>query len=93
MDFEKMVIEIRKFYWHLNQKNADVTLTYKGKDYGESNPWIIKCEAREASSDSPDKAASALLISFKKELHLKAESLRLQAAALTQVISESTDYS
>lgn len=86
MDFETTIKAIRKLYNAAFGKLVDVTLTYKGTEYGVTKCWHLRCDARETFSESHTKAATDLLDMLRKELADKISTLEKQAIDYRKVL-------
>lgn len=81
MNLEDTVKAIRTVYGALSGKGpADVSLTYKGLEYGVTEPWVIRIDSREAKSINYMEAAAALLKELRGELASKITSTEQQVA-------------
>lgn len=88
MDFEASVKSIRKVYGVLTGKSDnDVIVTYKGTGYGQTKPWHIRIDAREAQHESHEGAAKTLLDTLKKELSDKVASTEREAETLRKALN------
>jgi len=88
MEFEPAVKAIRQTYKVLSGKSeAEVILTYKGTEYGVTQPWHIKVENREARHETHIGAANMLLEILKKELNDKVLSAEREAVALRKALN------
>lgn len=95
MIFETNVKDIKKLILVLTGKDAEVFITYKGSSYGVSNPWHIRCDAREAVGVTHDEAANVLLKNLKAELLGKIMSAEIQIEQYKSALNliESSDNS
>lgn len=80
MNLEETVKAIRKLYGAISGKGpAEVSLTYKGLEYGVTEPWLIRIDSREAKAKDYMTAAYTLLEDLKNELKQKVNSIEQQA--------------
>lgn len=88
MDFETYVIDIKKLTKALNNKDAEVFITYRGFNLGITKPWHIKCDSRKVSHETHNGAAKALYEVLKTELQNKIQSSEEQVARYKKDLSE-----
>lgn len=89
MDVDATFKNIRTVYQTVSGKgDSDVTLTYKGKEYGVSKPWHARIDARETTNETYDGALTQLLDLLKKELADKAKSTEAEASRLRQALNQ-----
>ena len=80
---------IRSIYQTVSGKgDNDVTLTFKGTNYGVTKPWVAKIDARELTHEEYDGALTGLLDMLKKELADKAKSAESEAQRLRQALNQ-----
>lgn len=53
--------EIKKLYQILFGKDAEVSLTYKGTEFGVTQPWHVRVDNRESKHETHDGALNLLL--------------------------------
>lgn len=87
MDFNALILNIRKLYSIVHGKDSEVILTYKGKEYGVTKPWHLRCDLREVNSLTHESAAEELFNLLKKELKDKIASTEKSAADLKNVLN------
>ncbi len=80
---------IRAVYQTVSGKSdAEVTLTFKGTNYGVTKPYVAKIDARELAHEEYDGALVGLLDMLKKELADKAKSAENEATRLRQALNQ-----
>ena len=87
MDLETTIKNIRNLYQTLSAKDADVTLTYKGNNYGITKGWHAHVGDREADHESHEGSLIKLLDMLKKELDVKVKFTENEASRLRKVQS------
>ncbi len=89
IDVEATYKNIRHIYKTVSGKgDADVTVTYKGTEYGVTKSWIAKVDAREMNHETHDGALTGLLTMLKKELADKTKSAENEAQRLRQALNQ-----
>ncbi len=89
IDVDATFKAIRTVYQTVSGKSdADVTLTYKGKEYGVTKSFIAKIDARELAHEHYDGALTGLLTMLKKELADKTKSAENEAIRLRQALNQ-----
>lgn len=89
IDVEATYKSIRTIYRTVSGKSdADVSMTYKGTDYGVTKSWQAKIDAREVNHENHDGALTALLAMLKKELADKTKSAESEAQRLRQALNQ-----
>lgn len=89
IDVEATYKNIRALYnTVLGKGDADVTMTYKGTNYGVTKSWQAKVDAREFSHETHDGALTGLLAMLKKELADKTKSAENEAQRLRQALNQ-----
>jgi 1,4-alpha-glucan branching enzyme len=86
MDYDTTVKAIRRLYAAIHGKSPEITLTYKGTEYGVSKPWLIRCDAREAQCETHEAAAYELYKLLMKELSDKISGLEKQAKDYQKIL-------
>jgi hypothetical protein len=87
MSLSSDVIQIRKLTKILSSsKDAEVTITYKGTEYGVAKPWLIRCETNEATHETPEGAAQELLFILKNKLKAKIDSAEQEVNNLRKAL-------
>ena len=88
MNFETYVIDIKKLTKAINNKEAEVFITYRGFNLGITKPWHIKCDLKEFYHETHEGAAKALYESLKLDLINKIQSSEEQAARYKESLNE-----
>ncbi len=89
MDIEATVKTIRTLYQTLSGKgDVEVSLTYKGTNYGLATPWHVRVGDRECLDVTHEGALRKLFILLKTELATKTKSTEDEAARLRQALNQ-----
>lgn len=89
IDVDATFKAIRSVYQTVSGKgDNDVTLTFKGTNYGVTKPYVAKIDAREVSHEQFDGALTGLLAMLKKELADKVKSAENEAKRLQQALNQ-----
>lgn len=89
MDVDSTVKTIQSLYKTISGKaDGDVTLTYKGKSYGVTKPWVARVDVRESVHEDYDGALNGLLALLKEELNDKIKTAEAEATRLRQVYKQ-----
>lgn len=89
IDVDATFRSIRSIYQTVSGKSdVDVSLTYKGKEYGVTKVYTAKIDARELSHEQYDGALTGLLAMLKKELADKVKSAENEAKRLQQALNQ-----
>jgi hypothetical protein len=89
MNVEQTVKDIKKLYAAVSGlSDHEVSLTYKGTNYGVSQPWMVRIDKREVNAKSYDVALQALLNNLQDELAKKITAARVHADALEIALKE-----
>lgn len=88
MDVEATYKSIRSIYQTLSGKGeADVSITYRGTNYGITEPWQARVGDRECNSKSHNGSLQQLFDMLKNELDAKASSAEAEAKRLRQAVN------
>lgn len=87
MNIAKTMISIRTAHSFLSGKTSDISLTYKGTEVGESNPWHVRCENFEAKGVDEQSALNLLFSIIKNELKKKISIAEIQSVQYKQGLS------
>ena len=88
IDFDSSIKNIRNLYKVISGTSVDVSLTYKGNEYGVINPWSIRVGDRETSKETYELALSDLTAILKKEIADKVKSAEAEASRLRQALGQ-----
>jgi len=88
IDVDATFKAIRSVYQTVSGKGDNVTLTFKGPDYGVTKMWQAKIDAREVNHEEYDGALTGLLTMLKKELADKVRSAESEAKRLQQALNQ-----
>jgi hypothetical protein len=89
IDVDATFKSIRTVYQTVSGKtDVDVSLTFKGHNYGVTKPWLAKIDAREMIHEEFDGALNGLLSLLKKELADKTRSAESEATRLRQALNQ-----
>ena len=88
MNLEDAVINIRKLYTIVSGKTeCDVTLTYKGKEWGITKCWQARIDGREQVGKDHMEAVMLLFADLKTDLEKKVSFTEQQVASFKKVLS------
>lgn len=82
-----MMKAIRSLYLTLNGKAGDITLSYRGTDYG-TIPWLVRMDNREAAGNTSDAAMNVLYAQLKEELVQKVSFAQAETNRLKQALNQ-----
>lgn len=89
IDVDATFKAIRSIYQTVSGKSdVDVTLSFKGKEYGVTKVYVAKIDARELAHEQYDGALTGLLDILKKELADKVKSAENEAKRLQQALNQ-----
>lgn len=88
MNFESLIVDIKKLIKALNNKDTEVFITYRGYDLGISKPWLIKCDAKEVHHETHEGAAQMLYDQLMDEMKRKISSTEEQIERYKESLNE-----
>lgn len=89
MDVDATFRSIRAIYTTVSGKSDnDVSLTFKGNNYGVSKPYQARIDVREVAHETYDGALNGLLDLLKQELAAKVKSAETEAKRLRQALTQ-----
>jgi hypothetical protein len=84
---EQQIKDIQQIYYILSSKKSEVYIAYKASQPGVKL-WNVRCDIKEASSDSLDDAVNTLLFSLKSEVNKKIKDLETEAMIVKEKFKE-----
>lgn len=89
MSVEETVKNIKKLHTALTAKNNEVTIIYRGTEYGtKNNPWLVRIDAHEATASTQEIAVVQLCKELEEELQKRIAFTASQAESLRSTLSE-----
>ena len=87
-DISSTFKSIRSIYKALSNKDLDVSLSFRGSEYGQTKSWVARVDSREVAHEEHDGALIKLLAMLKEELTIKTKSAEHEATKLRQFLNQ-----
>lgn len=89
MNIEETVKNIKRLHAALTTKNNEVTIIYRGTEYGtKNNPWLVRIDAHEATASTQDIAVAQLYKQLEDEIQKRIAFTASQTESLRSTLSE-----